>query len=56
MLFFLAFSNDEVIRYYGQEKLKNIEEAEKIIDIFSTAYSGKRGIRWGIERKGTQEL
>ena len=53
---FTTFSNDDVIRYYGQEKLKSIEEAEKIIDIFSAAYSGKRGIRWGIERKDTQEL
>ena len=53
---FTTFSNDDVIRYYGQEKLKSIEEAEKIIDIFSAAYSGKRGIRWGIERKDTQEI
>ncbi len=33
---FSTFSNDDVIRYYGQEKLKSIEEAEKIIDIFAT--------------------
>ena len=53
---FSTFSNDDVIRYYGQEKFNTIEEAEKIIDIFEANYSGKRGIRWGIERKDTQEL
>lgn len=53
---FSTFSNDDVIRYYGQEKINGIEEAEKIIDIFEANYSAKRGIRWGIEKKGTQEL
>lgn len=51
-----TFSHDDVIRYYGQEKLTSIEEAENIINIFATTYSGKRGIRWGIERKDNQEL
>ena len=36
---FSTFSNDDVIRYYGQEKLKSIEEAEEIIDIFAANYS-----------------
>ena len=49
---FSSLSNDEVTRYYGQDTMKNIEEAEKIIDIFATNYVEKRGIRWGIQRKG----
>jgi [ribosomal protein S5]-alanine N-acetyltransferase len=53
---FSSFSNDEVTRYYGQDTLKSIEEAEKFIDIFATNYIEKRGVRWGIERKGDQEI
>ena len=53
---FSTFSNDEVIRYYGQEAFVNIGEAEKIIDIFASNYVEKRGIRWGIQRKGDQEI
>ena len=49
---FACFSNDEVTRFYGQETLKNMEEAEKFVDFFSKNYNEKRGIRWGIERKG----
>lgn len=53
---FACFSNDNVTRYYGQEKLDNIEQAEKFIDFFSKNYNEKRGIRWGIERKGTKGI
>jgi ribosomal-protein-alanine N-acetyltransferase len=53
---FSSFSNDEVTRYYGQDSMESIEEAEKIIDIFETNYVEKRGIRWGIQRKDDQEV
>ncbi|QUW22043.1 GNAT family N-acetyltransferase [Sporosarcina sp. Marseille-Q4063] len=53
---FSSFSNNEVTRYYGQDTMKNIEEAEKIIDIFATNHIEKRGIRWGIQRKDDQEI
>lgn len=49
---FACFSNDKVTRFYGQETLKSMEEAEKFVDFFSKNYNEKRGIRWGIERKG----
>jgi [ribosomal protein S5]-alanine N-acetyltransferase len=48
---FACFSNDDVTRYYGQETLQNIEQAEKFVEFFSKSYTEKRGIRWGIERK-----
>ncbi|MBO1913606.1 GNAT family N-acetyltransferase, partial [Microvirga sp. 3-52] len=51
-----SFSNDEVTRYYGQDTMKDIEEAEKIIDIFALNYIEKRGIRWGIQRKDDQKV
>ncbi|KON85490.1 acetyltransferase [Sporosarcina globispora] len=48
---FACFSNSDVTRFYGQETLESIEEAEKFVDFFSKNYNEKRGIRWGIERK-----
>lgn len=49
---FACFSNENVTRYYGIDILENIEQAEKFIEHFSKNYIEKRGIRWGIERKG----
>ncbi|HZH62709.1 MAG TPA: GNAT family protein [Metabacillus sp.] len=51
-----CFSNEDVTRYYGQERLNKIEQAEAFVDFFSNSYKEKRGIRWGIERKGNQGL
>ncbi|MCZ2259909.1 GNAT family N-acetyltransferase [Sporosarcina sp. G11-34] len=53
---FSSLANDEVTRYYGQDSLGNIEEAEKVIDLFAANYIEKRSIRWGIQRKGDQEV
>ncbi len=53
---FACFSNEGVTRYYGLETFEKIEQAEKIVDFFSKSYSEKRGIRWGIERKGTKGI
>jgi ribosomal-protein-alanine N-acetyltransferase len=49
---FACFSNDLVTQFYGQETLDNIEQAEAFVDFFAKNYKEKRGIRWGIERKG----
>ena len=48
---FRCFSNDHVTQYYGLEPFSTVEQAESLIEIFSTNYKEKRGIRWGIERK-----
>lgn len=48
---FAYFSNDDVTRYYGQETLQNLKQAEDIIGLFRKNYHDKRGIRWAIERK-----
>ena len=53
---FACFSNDDVTRYYGQETLQNIEQAEKFVEFFSKNYNEKRGIRWGIETRETREF
>ena len=46
---FACFSNERVTRFYGQETLDSIEQAEAFIDFFANSYNEKRGIRWGIE-------
>lgn len=53
---FACFSNDEAMRYYGQEVFENIEQAEKLVSFFADSYRENRGIRWGIERKGNPGL
>lgn len=53
---FACFSNEAVTRYYGEETLQKIEQAEKFVDFFSQTYEAKRGIRWGIEIKGTKGI
>lgn len=53
---FACFSNESVTRYYGQETLEYIKQAEAFVDFFANSYKEKRGIRWGIERKGNQGI
>jgi ribosomal-protein-alanine N-acetyltransferase len=53
---FACFSNNDVTRFYGQETLESIEQAESFVDFFSKNYAEKRGIRWGIERKETKGI
>ncbi|MGG2087696.1 GNAT family protein [Priestia aryabhattai] len=53
---FDCFSQEEVIRYYGQEKLTTFQEALVLIDIFAENYRNQKGLRWGIERLNTGEL
>ena len=48
---FACFSNDDVTRYYGQETLQNLKQAEDIIEFFRKNYHDNRGIRLAIERK-----
>lgn len=53
---FSCFSNEDVTRYYGQETLNNIEQAEALVEFFANSYKEKRGVRWGIELKGYQGI
>ncbi|MCM3413711.1 GNAT family N-acetyltransferase [Metabacillus litoralis] len=53
---FACFSNENVTRFYGQETLERIEQAESFVDFFSNSYREKRGIRWGIERREAEGI
>ncbi|MEC0369007.1 GNAT family N-acetyltransferase [Paenibacillus chibensis] len=48
---FACFSNEEAMRYYGQDPFDSVEQAVQLIRFFGDSYRDKRGIRWGIERK-----
>lgn len=50
---FNCFSNTDVLRYYGQNPLTSIDQVKQIVRNFSKNYDEKRGIKWGIEMKGT---
>ncbi|WP_409274523.1 GNAT family N-acetyltransferase [Neobacillus sp. SCS-31] len=53
---FACFSNEDVVRFYGQERLETVEQAEGFVEFFAKNYHEKRGIRWGIELKGANGL
>ncbi|MEI5908986.1 GNAT family protein [Bacillus spongiae] len=49
-----CFSNEDVLRHYGQKPLANLEQVKNIIKNFTINYKEKRGIKWGIEINGTK--
>ncbi|MCJ8008623.1 GNAT family N-acetyltransferase [Lederbergia wuyishanensis] len=53
---FDCFSNNDVIRYYGQDTLTSLEQAEQFVEFFAKNYEEKRGIRWGIELREKEGL
>ncbi len=48
---FNCFSNNDVMRYYGQDPITTKEQAEQFVEFFSKNFKENRGIRWGIELK-----
>ncbi|QIZ08125.1 GNAT family N-acetyltransferase [Priestia megaterium] len=48
-----CFSNDDVLRYYGQKPLTSIEQVKQIIKNFVGQFKEKNGVKWGIELKET---
>lgn len=53
---FRLFSDDSVIEYYDLAALKNVEQAQEIIQLFHSRYEAKSGIRWAIRLRDTSEL
>ena len=51
-----CFSNNDVLRYYGQKPLTSIDQVKQIIQNFSKNFSEQRGIKWGIELKGKEGM
>ncbi len=53
---FTIFSREDVIRYYGMDRLTSMDQASKIIDSFQSHFEKKQAIRWGIVLKETGEF
>ncbi|WP_017379152.1 GNAT family N-acetyltransferase [Paenisporosarcina sp. TG-14] len=53
---FKQFSREDVTRYYGMDPFVEVEQAEKMIQSFSTNFERKQSIRWGLQVKETEEL
>ncbi|MFJ8413624.1 GNAT family N-acetyltransferase [Bacillus paramycoides] len=51
-----CFSNTEVLRYYGQKPLENVDQVKQIINNFKLSYNARNGIKWGIELKNKKGL
>ncbi|GAB6497933.1 MULTISPECIES: GNAT family N-acetyltransferase [Bacillus] len=51
-----CFSNTDVLRYYGQKPLQDIDQVKQIIHNFKLSYNARSGIKWGIELKDKKEL
>lgn len=53
---FKIYSNPDVIKYFGKDLFKSVEEAENNINNLTVAFNTKEGIRWGISMKGHTQL
>ena len=51
-----CFSNTNVLRYYGQKPLQDVDQVKQIIHNFKLSYNARNGIKWGIELKDKKEL
>ena len=50
------FSDEEAMKHYDINSIKNIYQAEKIIEFFRKRYEEGKAIRWGICLKNTSEV
>lgn len=53
---FINFSSTEVMKHYGSEPMKDIEEARGLIHSFQKGFNENIGIRWGIQLKNKKSL
>ncbi|WP_226085053.1 GNAT family N-acetyltransferase [Mesobacillus sp. S13] len=53
---FINFSNPEVMKYYGSERMDDIEEARGLIHSFHIGLKEGKAIRWGIQLKNNNSL
>jgi len=53
---YTILSREDVTRYYGLDAVKNSSEVMELIHYFREMYDTKKGIRWGIINKQTNQL
>ncbi|WP_242143217.1 MULTISPECIES: GNAT family N-acetyltransferase [unclassified Bacillus cereus group] len=53
---FHYFQKESVMRYFGMDAIRNMEQVKRMIQMFSKKYKEGSQLRWGIELKGTNRL
>jgi ribosomal-protein-alanine N-acetyltransferase len=53
---FRIYSDPQVMRYWGSPPHQSIEDSRTLISGIIKAFADKEGIRWGITRKGSNQL
>ncbi len=48
---FAIFSDPAVTRYYDLQTMRELREADELIDFFDESFELERAIRWGVARK-----
>lgn len=54
--FFEIFSDEEAMRYYGQEPHTSIEDTHALLQRLQTSYKQRKAINWGITLKDDDTL
>jgi [ribosomal protein S5]-alanine N-acetyltransferase len=53
---FMIFSDDETMRYYGMDPMKNKAQAVELANAFIQGFQKRETIRWAITEKGQDRL
>src|SRR5690349_11125659 len=53
---FNMYSSHEMMKYYGKQPMKSINEAIDQIERLAKGFNNREVIRWGIRRKADNEL
>ncbi len=53
---YAILSREDVTKYYGFDALKNNSQVLELIHYYKEMYINKKGIRWGIMEKATNQL
>ena len=53
---FSLYSDADVVEYYDMAAFTHLDQAEKIIAMFTSRYDENTGIRWAIRNKGDSKL
>lgn len=54
--FFIPFSDEETMQFYGDEPHQSLDETHKVIELAQTHYARREAIRWGITLKGEDQV
>ncbi len=53
---FALFSDEETMRFYGDDPQRSLDETSQMLEQVQTGYSKRKHIRWGITLKGKDQI